>query len=151
MAISQGGRIAFTQDTSSNLIIGFAIQMIWIQLEDISFLVINSLVQISIPGLPSTILGFLMKYIFFDILYTELWIDQFMSGIGIEFEKVKNDTAINVQFSDNGFNSKQFLKNSGSSFFFILIYILSWLALLLLYWLSRLSTKMISLKEKLQK
>jgi hypothetical protein len=52
VAISQGGRIAFTQDTSSNLIIGFAIQMIWIQLEDISFLVINSLVQISIPGLP---------------------------------------------------------------------------------------------------
>jgi hypothetical protein len=68
-----------------------------------------------------------------------------MSGIGIEFEKVKNDTAINVQFSDNGFNSKQFLKNSGSSFFFILIYILSWLALLLLNLLSRMSTKMISL------
>ena len=67
---------------------------------------INSLLQISIPGLPSTILGFLMKYIFFDILYTELWIDKFMSGMGIEFDKVKNDTAINVQFSDNGFESK---------------------------------------------
>ncbi len=47
-----------------------------------------------------------MKYIFFDILYTELWIDKFMSGMGIEFDKVKNDTAINVQFSDNGFESK---------------------------------------------
>ena len=55
MAISQGGRIAFTEDTSSNLIIGFVIQMIWIQLEDNSFLVINSLIAISIPGLPSTI------------------------------------------------------------------------------------------------
>lgn len=29
-----------------------------------------------------------------------------MSGMGIEFDKVKNDTAINVQFSDNGFESK---------------------------------------------
>ena len=96
MGISQGGRIAFTQDTSSNLIIGFVIQMIWIHFEDISFLVINCLVQISIPGLPSTILGFLMKYIFFDILYTELWIDNFMSGVGIDFEMLKNDTAINV-------------------------------------------------------
>ena len=104
--MSQGGRIAFTEDTSSNLIIGFLIQMIWLQLEDISFLVINSLLAISIPGLPSTILSFLMKYIFFDILYTELWITKFMNGIGIDFEKMKNDTALNVQFSDNGFNSK---------------------------------------------
>ena len=149
MAISQGGRIAFTQDTSSNLIIGFIIQIIWIQFEDISFLVINSLLQISIPGLPSTILGFLMKYIFFDILYTELWNAQFMSGIGIEFDKVKNDTAINVQFSDNGFDSKQFLKNSGSSFFFLSTYIFSWIVLLFLTLLSRRFSKINSLKEKL--
>ena len=149
MAISQGGRIAFTEDTSSNLIIGFIIQIIWIQFEDISFLVINSLLQISIPGLPSTILGFLMKYIFFDILYTELWNPQFMSGIGIEFDKVKNDTAINVQFSDNGFNSKQFLKNSGSSFFFLSTYIFSWIVLLFLTLLSRRFSKINSLKEKL--
>ena len=149
MAISQGGRIAFTEDTSSNLIIGFIIQIIWIQFEDISFLVINSLLQISIPGLPSTILGFLMKYIFFDILYTELWIPKFMRSIGIDFDKVKNDTAINVQFSDNGFDSKQFLKNSGSSFFFLLIYIFSWFILLLLSLLSRRFILINSLKEKL--
>ena len=149
MAICQGGRIAFTQDTSSNLIIGFIIQIIWIQFEDISFLVINSLLQISIPGLPSTILGFLMKYIFFDILYTELWNAQFMSGIGIDFDKVKNDTAINVQFSDNGFDSKQFMKNSGSSFFFLTTYIFSWIVLLFLTLLSRRFSKINSLKEKL--
>ena len=149
MAISQGGRIAFTGDTSSNLIIGFIIQIIWIQFEDISFLVINSLLQISIPGLPSTILGFLMKYIFFDILYTELWNPQFMRAIGIEFDKVKNDTAINVQFSDNGFDSKQFLKNSGSSFFFLSTYIFSWIVLLFLTLLSRRFSKINSLKEKL--
>ena len=149
MAISQGGRIALTQDTSSNLIIGFVIQMVWIQFEDLSFLVINSLLQISIPGLPSTIQGFLMKYIFFDILYTELWISKLMGGIGIDFGKLTNDTAINVQFSDNGFDSKQFLKNSGSSFFFILAYIFSWLVLLLLSLLSRRMNKIAWVKEKL--
>lgn len=78
-----------------------------------------------------------MKYIFFDILYTELWMPKFMNRIGIEFENVKNDTALNIQFSDNGFDSKQFLKNSGSSFFFILFYICSWLILLILFLLSR--------------
>ena len=87
-----------------------------------------------------------MKYIFFDILYTELWKGQFMSGIGIDFDKVKNDTAINVQFSDNGFDSKQFLKNSGSLFFFLTTYIFSWIVLLLLTLLSRLSIKINCLK-----
>ena len=149
MAISQGGRIAFTQDTSSNLIIGLVIQLLWIQFEDLSFLVINSLLQISIPGLPSTILGFLMKYIFFDILYTELWGAKFMGGIGVDFDTVKNDTAINVQFSDNGFDSKQFLKNSGSSFFFLSTYIFCWLVLLLLSLLSSRLPKINSLKQLL--
>jgi hypothetical protein len=55
MAIIQEGRIALTEDNSSNFIIGFVIQIIWIMFQDISFLVINSLLQISIPGLPSII------------------------------------------------------------------------------------------------
>jgi hypothetical protein len=130
-------------------VIGFVIQMIWIQLEDLSFLVINSLLQISIPGLPSTIQGFLMKYIFFDILYTELWIAKFMGGIGIEFDKVKNDKALNVQFSDNGFESKQFLKNAGSSFFFLLAYLFGWVVLLMLSLLSRHMSRINPVKEKL--
>jgi hypothetical protein len=122
------------------------IQLLWIQFEDVSFLVINSLLQISIPGFPSTILGFLMKYIFFDILYTELWVAKFMGGIGVDFGSMKNDTAINVQFSANGFDSKQFLKNSGSSFFFLSIYIFSWLVLLLFSILSRRLEKINSVK-----
>jgi hypothetical protein len=74
-----------------------------------------------------------------------------MSGIGIDFDKVKNDTALNVQFSDNGFDSKQFLKNSGSSFFFLSTYIFSWVALIFLSLLSRRFTEINSLKEKLHK
>ena len=74
-----------------------------------------------------------------------------MNGIGIDFGKVKNDTALNVQFSENGFDSKQFLKNSGSSFFFLSTYIFSWVVLLLLSLFSRRFTKINSLKEKLQK
>jgi hypothetical protein len=92
-----------------------------------------------------------MKYIFFDILYTELWVENFMSGIGIDFENVKNDTAINIQFSDNGFGSKQFLKNSGSSFFFLVIYVFSWLILLLISLIFRRFPKINNLKEKLKK
>jgi hypothetical protein len=75
----------------------------------------------------------MLKYIFFDILYPELWLSDLMSYIGFDFKQVSNDTAINLQFSANGgYDSKQFLKNSGSSIIYITFYLLNWLILLLL-------------------
>jgi hypothetical protein len=42
---------------------------------DISFLPINSMIAIAIPGIPKIIQAVMIKYIYFDIFYTELWID----------------------------------------------------------------------------
>lgn len=50
-----------------------------------------------------------------------------MSKIGIQIDKVTNDKALNPQFSTSGFDSKLFIKNSGSSLFFFALYILIWL------------------------
>ena len=104
------------------------------------------MLTISVPGIPSIIQGVMIRYMYFDILYTELWMDKFMSCIGIDFDKMINDTALNIQFSENGFNSKQFLKNSGSSLVFLIIYIFSWIILLLLLFLSRISKSLANLK-----
>jgi hypothetical protein len=57
------------------MIIGFIIQILWNQMLDISFLPINSLIAIPIPGIPYIIQAVMMKYIYFDVFYTELWID----------------------------------------------------------------------------
>lgn len=79
----------------------------------------------------------MLKYIFFDILYPELWLPELMAKIGFDFEQVKNDTAINIQLSVKGdYESKQFLKNSGSSIIYLLVYFLSWLSLFLFSLLS---------------
>ncbi len=51
----QGGRITLTKRTSVNMIFGFIIQIIWIQILDISFLTINSMIAVPIPGIPSNI------------------------------------------------------------------------------------------------
>jgi hypothetical protein len=51
----KGGRTSLTENTPINLVIGFIIQIIWAQLEDISFLAINSMLAIVIPGIPSII------------------------------------------------------------------------------------------------
>ena len=60
--------------------------MAWMQLEDLSFLTINAMIAISTPTIPSLIPSVMIKYIYFDILYTEVWFDQFMAGIGINID-----------------------------------------------------------------
>jgi hypothetical protein len=106
---------------------GFIVQFLWGQLEDMSFLTINSMISLSIPGLPQLIQSVLLKFIYFDILYTELWISHFMVKIGLgDLDDVPNDNALNSIFADNGFQSKQFLKNAGSTFFFLFFYIACW-------------------------
>ena len=37
----------------------------------------------------------MMKYIYFDIFYTELWIDKSMENIGVPLDKLENDFALN--------------------------------------------------------
>jgi hypothetical protein len=85
------------------MFIGFIVQILWSQMLDISFLPMNSFIAIAIPGTPSTIQAVMIKYIYFDIFYTELWIDKFMESIGIPFATLENDYALNWQFSDNGY------------------------------------------------
>jgi hypothetical protein len=63
----EDGRITFTNNTPLNIFIGFAIQLLWMELEDISFLTINSFIAVSISGIPSIIQSVLFKLIYFDI------------------------------------------------------------------------------------
>jgi hypothetical protein len=57
------------------MIIGFIIQILWSQMLDNSFLPMNSFIAIAIPGIPKAIQAVMIKYIYFDVFYTELWID----------------------------------------------------------------------------
>jgi hypothetical protein len=81
------------------MIIGFIFQILWSQMLDISFLPVNSFIAIAIPGIPKTIQAVMIKYIYFDIFNTELWIDLFMESIGIPFDAIEKDYALNFQFS----------------------------------------------------
>ena len=74
--------------------------------------------------------------IFFDIFYTERWMPQMMKNIGLDFDVLVEDDPISLQFSQNGFESKQFLVNIGSTLFFIVIYLVMWVILLLLMRMS---------------
>jgi hypothetical protein len=99
----KGGRVTFTDSNSLNIFLGFLAQLVWSQLEDLSFFTINCMIAISIPGIPSIIQSVLIKLIYFDILYTEMWMPHFMSEIGLDLDTIDNDEAVNLQFSDSGF------------------------------------------------
>lgn len=145
----QGGRLSITESTRVNIFLGFLVQFFWGQLEDFSFLTINSMISIMIPGIPSLIQSVLLKFIYFDILYTELWMMEFMKKIGINFDYVEDDQALNFIFSDNNFQSMQFLKNAGSSTIYVIMYFFAWIVFMMIYLLSMCWSKLIIAKEKL--
>ena len=48
---------------------------------------------------------------------------EFFNRIGINIEEIDDDEPVNVFFEENGFQSKQFLRNAGSSLFFLMFYL----------------------------
>jgi hypothetical protein len=76
-------------------------------LEDFSFLTIITLIAVPIPGLPSTIQRVILKLIYFDILYCELWLSQLMVKIGLDIEEeIDNDNALSLEFDETGLSFK---------------------------------------------
>jgi hypothetical protein len=76
-------------------------------LEDFSFLTIITLIAVPIPGLPSTIQRVILKLIYFDIFYCELWLPQLMVTIGLDIEEeIDNDKALSLEFDETGLSFK---------------------------------------------
>jgi len=88
------------------MIIGLIAQLIWSQLCDLSFLTVNTLIALSPSGIASVIQAVMIKYVYFDILFTELWFDDFMMSIGLNLDGVKDDGPLSAEFESNGYGSK---------------------------------------------
>ncbi len=119
-----------TKNVYINYIITLIIQYVWSLMDDLSFLMINTMISMSIPGVASIISDVLINLIYFDILFTERWFPQFMESMNFEFDF--NDQAINTYFEQNGFQSLLILKNLGSTLFFIIFYFMAWFLILIL-------------------
>lgn len=48
----------------------------------------------------------IIRFLFFDIFYTERWMPKMMKTIGLDLDLIENDDPISMQFSQNGFESK---------------------------------------------
>lgn len=113
-------------------------------MSDMSFLTILSLVSISVPGLAKVIQSALLGFISMDLLYTDRWLNPLIfnenSGISTtnenDEESFIEDTPLNPFFEENGFQTRILIKNLGSTFIYLLIYVF---ALLILPFLNLLS------------
>ena len=83
----------------------------------------------------------MIKLIYLDVLYPEYWLpDALYSIFGTNLEEsINNDEPVNLQFNEFGFQSKQFVKNSGSSFLLTILYMVAWTLLILRVILRNLS------------
>jgi hypothetical protein len=118
-------------------------------LDDLSFLTINTMISISVPGVAQMIQQVLLNLIYFDILYTELWFPELLARLSIKMDQ--EDKGLNSYFEENGFNSKLLMKNIGSTFFFIIIYCVLWMILGLSRILTPLSKKFETLGDYLSR
>jgi hypothetical protein len=127
-----------TKSAALNYFITLAIQFIWSKLNDLSFLTINTMISMSVPGIAQNIQLVLLNLVYFDILFTEDWFPQFMEYL--HFDLNFEDQPLNSYFAENGFQYKNVFKNLGSTLFFIILYVLSWFFLIVLKMLSSFST-----------
>ena len=74
-----------------------------------------------------------------------------MKGIGLDGDLIENDDPINLQFSQNGFESMQFMVNIGSTLLFVVGYLALWLFLLFLSRIYSFWPKLLRLKTILEK
>jgi hypothetical protein len=80
----------------------------------------------------------MIKLIILDVLYPENWLPDAIKEtlkVNIE-EEIDDDDAVNMQFKEFGLDSKQFIKNSGSSLIFLVLFICIWAIYMLLIVIS---------------
>ncbi len=65
----------------------------------------------------------------------------------MDTDGVKNDKALSMEFENNGFQSKQFIKNAGSSLIFVMFYLFGWLILFVLTVISKFSSNILKIHQ----
>jgi hypothetical protein len=95
------------------------LQNIWIRLDDMSFMTINSMISMPVPGMVQLINNVVMSFIYVDIFLSDKWMPQLFYGL----ERVDEDNEpLNNYFEESGYSSKVLLKTINSSLVFIWIY-----------------------------
>lgn len=114
-----------------------------------SFLTINMLISMNVPGIVQIVQQIFMNFVFFDIFYVDQWVPPTLKKVSIDID-VPEDP-MNDYFKDNGFEVKFLMKNIGSTLIFLILYIIAWGILSILVIFGKCFQMIHSLQLKLKK
>ena len=115
------------------------IQYLWGLLNDMSFLTICNLISINVPGIGKILMNGLLNFVYLDLLMTDMWLFPLLFPPKPPGEGEEDDTEkpLNMYFEENGFQSKALIKNLGSTFVYLGLYIVLLFFLALIKLMSR--------------
>ena len=115
-----------------NLFLTMFLQFIWGLLNDMSFIMILSLVSLNVPGPVQLIQSTMLNFIYMDILQTSLWLDPIIFNSPGD----NNDDGINPFFDLGGFTSMILIKNLGSTFVFLIVLLIAFCSMFIIKLMS---------------
>jgi hypothetical protein len=74
-----------------------------------------------VPGVAQLIQQVLVNFIYFDILYTEMWSPKLFKIMKLKVDT--EDEPLNIYFSENGYSSSLSVKSLGSTLFFLVFFL----------------------------
>jgi hypothetical protein len=78
----------------------------------------------NVPGIVQIVQQIFMNFVYFDVFYVDQWVPPTLKKVSLNMD-VPEDP-INDYFQENGFEVKFLMKNIGSTFIFLIIYIMTW-------------------------
>ncbi len=91
---------------------------------DMQFIMVSSLISVSINGIGKRIQSVMLSFIMLDVLQSDLWFTQHVSS--------PNSKALSPTFEENGYDSINIFDNLGSTFIFGMILLTLYVVYLLL-------------------
>ena len=89
-----------------------------------SFLTINMLISMNVPGIVQIVQQIFMRFVYFDVFYVDQWVPPTLKKVSFNMDIP--DDPINDYFQENGFEVKFLMKNIGSTLIFIILYVIAW-------------------------
>lgn len=114
------GNLVISDNMFANFLLTLLIQLFWLHLDDMSFMLINTLISIAVPGVVQLVLSVLINFIYIDVLFTDYWVPQLFRTTT---QSIENKGGLNLYFEENGYTSRFLIKNLGSGFIYLVGYI----------------------------
>jgi hypothetical protein len=74
------GQLKFSDSMVMNFFLVLLVQIFWSRMNDFSFLTVNTMISLSVPGIVQMFQSVLYNLVYMDILMTDKWLPKLLYG-----------------------------------------------------------------------